>query len=414
MFPQQLLDVEIDGVGGKLLPRYLTTRCQLWVEALLDMAVACVGKPRAEVEDRLGHLPGLGESRIAWRAMARLLLRMHGFEVRARHKPRQVRELVFLLAAAEPSIPRARVLVEVAARLGVTPEEVKRDLYADVTAEQILKPARQRITVTELVERYNLSLAQGLLLRAEELTVTAEGNIKAVIRFAKLQRLLCRVEVPPGGGMRIVLSGPLSLFHRTTKYGRSMAAWLPVLVRAPKWRLRARCVIQGRRLTWNASYLDPIGTTHAPVRRFDSLLEERFYRDLQRAAPEGLKVLREADPVQIGSRILCPDFTLVDQRRPGLRVPVEVVGFWTKDYLRAKKEAIQSLPDNTRWLLCVDESLAAARDGDLSLGCSGAHLFWFRKQIKVDQFLAFVRRLLPAIASMPETAGARHAAGDER
>jgi predicted nuclease of restriction endonuclease-like RecB superfamily len=337
---------------------------------------------------------------MAWRAMVRLLLRMHGFEVRARHKPRQLRELVFQLAAAGPSIPRARVLFEVATRLGVTPEEVERNLYADVSAEQILKPTRQRITVAELVERYNLSLAQGLLLRAEDLRVTAEGNIKAVIRFAKLQRLLCQVDIPPGGGMRIVLSGPLSLFHRTTKYGRAMAAWLPVLVRTPKWRLRARCVIQGRRLTWNASYLDPIGTTHAPLRRFDSLLEERFFRDLQRAAPEELKVLREADPVQIGSRILCPDFTLVDQRRPGLRVPVEVVGFWTPDYLRAKREAIQSLPDKTRWLLCVDESLAATRDGALSLGCSGAHVFWFRKRIKVDDFLAFLRRTLPAAAPM--------------
>ncbi len=386
MLPERLLDLDLD--GDTVRPRYVTTRGHLWVQALLDRLAACEGQPRPEVERRLERGPRQGESWFAWRAMCALMLRRHGFEVRACARPLLLRQALFCQAGiADPGEPRHGVLASAAATLEVSPRELERDLYADIPAARVLRPLAEPAGVDEVIEAYNLALAQGLARRAEQLRVTMEGNVKAVLRFAHLRRLLCLAEQDPNGGpVRLSISGPLSLFHHTTKYGNAMAAWLPVLVRAPRWRLEATCLVRDRRRTWRASHADPIGTTHRPVKRFDSVLERRFFRDLSRQAPHW-EVLREADPVQIGRRVLCPDFTLVDPAR-GLRIPVEVVGYWTPEYLRNKWEVLQSLPPDSPWLVCLDENLAGAA-GETP---AGVPFFRFKKRIDVARFLAFVER----------------------
>ena len=192
-------------------------------------------------------------------------------------------------------------------------------------------------------------------MRAETLRVCVEQSVRAVLRHARLQRLLCSVEAAPEGAV-LHLSGPLSLFRFTTKYGRAMAAWLPVLTRTPGWALRAECVLNDRRVRWRADWRDPIGTHHVPLRRFDSGVEERLFRDLGRIAPEW-EILREADPVQVGASIVCPDFTL---RRGAVRVPVEVVGYWTPEYLRRKLATLRALP--TPWVVCVDAGLGVSAE----------------------------------------------------
>ena len=394
MLPHRLLDLHLD--AETVRPRYVTTRGHLWLQALLDTLIACEGQPRAEVERRLKRAPRLGETWSAWRAAAALMLRRHGFEVRACAPPARLRRALFLQAgAADPAAPRAEVLARAAEELGVPGAQLERDLYADVPAARVLRSPDEPDSVEQIMEAYNLALAQGLARCAEELTVTMEGSVKAVLRFARLRRLLCLAEHDPAGAARLTLSGPLALFHHTTKYGNAMAAWLPVLVRAPRWRLEAVCVLRGRRRRWRASHTDPIGTTHRPPRRFDSALERRFFRDLSRLAP-WWEVQREADPEQLGRHILCPDFTLVDPER-GLRLPVEIVGYWTPEYLRRKWEVLRSLPAGRPWLVCLDEALAGAA-GEVP---AGVPCFRFHKRVDVELFLEFVERVLGVCFSNP-------------
>jgi uncharacterized protein len=380
LFPERLLDVELR--GQEVLPHYLTGRDHRWVEAALDRVQASVGCSRAVVEQRFVDPPGLGERWQAWQAMTRLLWRLHDFEVRSCLDPRRLREVVFVEAARGAGATAAAE--RAAARLGVSPGELSRDLYADLPAERLLRPATCSLSTPELIERYNLALAQGLLLRAETLSVGLEGQAKSVLRWARLHRLLCSAEREPDGRLRLELSGPLALFHHTLKYGRAMAEWLPALTRSPRWRMKATCVVRGRRRSFAASYLDPIGSSHGPPRRFDSAVEEQLFRDLARAAP-GWEVLREAEVVQIGRQLLTPDFTLVDRRR-ALRVAVEVVGFWTPEYVASKLDVLSRLPAHRRWVLCVDESLAATGLTQIP----GAPAFLYRRRIDVPRFLVFL------------------------
>jgi uncharacterized protein len=386
LFPEELLDLELEPAGW-LRPRYLTERDHLWVEHALDELSACAGLTTSEALGRL-RPPGLGERPRAWRALVRLLLGIAGVEVQAGLPPRQLRATLFELAAdAVTPAARDEVIARAARELGLSPQALMRDLYADLPAERRLRSCPRPPSATELIERYNLALAQGVLLHSETLRVRLEANVRAVVRFARLQRLLCIARRDPlGAGSVLHLSGPLSLFHHTTKYGRAMASWLPVLGRSPRWELEACCHIRGERRTWRASYRDPIATTHAPPRRFDSELEERFFRDLRRQT-DRWQVLREADAVQIGGHILCPDFTLVDEHRR-LRVDVEIVGFWTPEYVSRKLSLLRQLPADRRWVLCVDRELAAAFEAEPPLG----PLFVFRRRIPAAELLAFVER----------------------
>lgn len=390
MLPERLLDLDLTPGTVQLRPRFLTTRSHLWVDALLDQVLANVGCPRDHVERCLARRPHLGERPAAWRAAAYLVQRLCGFEVRACAPPRLLRRALFLRAGAPTAGDPGRALDRAAAELGVAPAALEQDLYADIPAERVFKPLPRDLSVDDFIERYNLALAQGLLLRAEAVELQMQGNARAVLRFARLQRLLCLAETTSRGEVRIHLSGPMSLFHHTLKYGRALANWLPVVQRAPAWRLIATCQLRGQRRTWQASPRDPLGTTHGPVRRFDSQLEERFFRDLMRAAPQWL-VHREPDPVQLGCQLCCPDFVL-EHNGTGLRVPVELVGYWTAEYLRSKWDVLRRLPADRPWVVCVDQALAARADPVPD----GIPCFWFHRRVDVGQFIAFLQPLVAA------------------
>jgi predicted nuclease of restriction endonuclease-like RecB superfamily len=380
--PERLLDLELR--GRRVVPGYLGEEDLPWVAELLERARGCVGRARTAVEAALARHPGLGEGHARWEAATHLVLGLWGFDLRdVLLPPATLRATLFEAAARAPVEERAAVTGRVAGGLGLAPETLLRDLYADLPEERVLA-AGPELAAADLVRRYNLALAQGLLMRTESLEVTLSSHITTVLRFARLRRLLCLAEALPGGGARVQLSGPLSLFHHTTKYGRAMAAWLPVVARAPEWRLNATCVLHGERWHWQASHADPLAPPD-PLRPFDSKLEAAFARDLARQAP-GWQLLREADPVQIGRSIVCPDFTLVDPAR-GLRVPVEVVGFWTPEYLAHKLAVLRRLPAGQRWLVCIDETLAAQGEA-----LPPEEAFRFRRRIDVAAFLAFLER----------------------
>lgn len=389
MLPERLLDVDLDGDEAR--PRYLTSRDHLGVEALADAMLSAAGLPRREVEARLDAAPSRGLRWRARRALIHLLLRRSEFAVDAPADPRLIRSVVFDAAACST---REAALTQAASHFGADASAIERALYADLPARRILRTAPLP-DVPSLIEQYNLALAQGLLLRAETLRVRVEQSVRAVLRHARLQRLLCTVEAASDGSAVLVLSGPLSLFRFTTKYGRAMAAWLPVLLRTPRWALRADCVLQDRRVRWRASWRDPIGTTHVPLRRFDSGVEERLFRDLARLATDW-EILREADPVRVGDSIVCPDFTLVHRAR-GARVPVEVVGYWTPEYLARKLATLRALP--SPWVVCVDADLAISPQA-----LPPGEVLTYRRRVDVGMLMSIVeRRLIGAVKLDPPT-----------
>lgn len=262
-----------------------------------------------------------------------------------------VRQAVFLARGEHwPPVPGDEDMPyrEAAESLGLTVEEARDALYADRPARRRLKRV-PRWDGARLLHRYNLELARAVLLDAVEMTVTAEGGWGDIFRAVKLGRLMYRVErAGPRDGdddaprYRVTLTGPAASFvTRARRYGIRFARVVPVLTRAPGWRLDAVIDRDGRRLDYTLEAGGAI-RTRARRARYDSAWERGLAAEFEEkigAERAGWSLTREDTPVPIGDDLFLPDFTF--RHEDGREALVEIVGFWTPEYLAGKLDKVR-------------------------------------------------------------------------
>ena len=78
-------------------------------------------------------------------------------------------------------------------------------------------------------------------------------------------------------------------------------------------------------------------TYDATAIHFDSNIEEKFASRFEQSA-NGWKLVREPDPLIVSNgKALIPDFMF---EKHGRKIYLEIVGFWTKEYLERKIQKI--------------------------------------------------------------------------
>jgi predicted nuclease of restriction endonuclease-like RecB superfamily len=295
---------------------------------------------------------------------------------------RQVRAAVFLEAARTRALPE-HVFAAVGGRLGLSAQAVSEALFADLPGERPVEPPSHPCAPGELALRVNLALAQGLLFRATSVSVDIIGNARALVRQAKLRGLLCAIGSRPGDESRLRISGPLSLFRRTLLYGRALASLVPILANCTRFELRAECVIRGTRARILLASGDPIFP--APAGKLhDSRLEEQFAAEFGRSTPDW-DIVREPKAIASGTSLLFPDFLLQHRLDPSRRWLLEIVGFWTPEYLSRKLAGYRAarLPN---LILCIDEQRSCGAD-ELP---PEARIVRFRRRIRAKDVLALL------------------------
>jgi uncharacterized protein len=303
-------------------------------------------------------------------------------------RPIELRAQLFAEAAARESSASA-VLEETAARLGLTPSGVIEALFADLPGERPVHAPAPPPSAAEAALRTNLAIAQAVLTRASRVELRVEGGVRPIVRLAKLRGLLCTIaDAAPDQSPRPLLeiSGPFSLFRHTLLYGRALAELLPHLAWCARFELRAACTLRGRLATVTVESGDPIFPA-APPALFDSRLEERFARDMARLAPDW-DLLREPEPVRAGGTLIFPDFLLRHRLHPERQALIEIVGFWTPDYLAAKLDKLRQA-ELPACILCVDEDRACAA-GDLP---AGMPVLPFRRRIDAAAVLRKIEHM---------------------
>ncbi len=394
---------------GEVHPQWFGPRDFRWLEVLLERLQILHGRPRWDVERILQERPERGETARAWQAAVRLALQCGRFEPEAALSPMAARAAVFGAGHHHATAnTRAATLAAVASELGVSQAELERSLYADLPSARVFKRVQPVPSLSVFVDKLNMAIGQSILRRAEVLHVHVRENLEAILRMVRITRLLCWAKEPPNGELGAVLcvSGPLALFRHTTLYGRSMAAWLPLLTRTRGFRLCATCNLGGQRVRWHVDHTSPLASQHEDplLKRCDSAVEARLLADIVALAPD-FEVLREASVVQVGARFMVPDFVL--RSRPcGRQVAVEIVGFWTPKYLAHKVAALQAVAGFAKWIVCVDTSLAL----DARV-LPHWPILSFRKIVRAAELLALVRCELglatPAGPSPPPRASRR-------
>jgi len=367
---------------GIVTPHWLSVRDHPWIGELIELHHAFVGEPRRRLYDRLDATPCMARASGS-RLVAAVLDGFFGSEIVADVPPRAARAAAFAAAADRAArggrSGRAAALERAAAGFGVSPDALERSLFADLPGERRLKKPAAPVRVEECVLRCNLALAQAALSSSSAVTVALEGHARALVRHARLRGLICTVE-KRGTVAQLSISGPLALFRRTALYGRHLAELVPLLAWSRDFRLEARCTVRGREGRFILDPTAPLPPSTEP-RRYDSRLEERFARDFLRLASDW-DVIREPEPVAAEGTLIFPDFALVHRRDPSRRWLLEILGFYTADYVATKLRRLRAA-GLTRLLLCID----AARDCGHDQLPPDARVLRFEKRIEARRLL---------------------------
>lgn len=387
MLPAALLCVDVS--AGEARPKYLRSADEVWVARALSEYRDREGMPRGDFDEAWSQkvepaLLAAGARRRAAEGIKYILDRAARDRIASAVAPEDIRAEVFPLAAT--GLPREEVLANVAERLGMRAEDVETGLFADLPrAREVVAPAT--LDTAACMESYNLALVQGLLLRSSLVTVRLRELARSVVRYAKLRGLLAMFH-PSDEGLRMELSGPLALFHSTLKYGHALAQFLPAVCVSAGYHLEARCALAEREITVVVTAGDPIPRVHALPKEVDSAVEKALLRDLRRMKTRWT-VARETTALRAGEHLFFPDFTLSTGTE---RVFVEVVGFYTQEYLRRKLAAVASA-GAAKLVLCVSDALEVPFEGDIP---GAAACLRYRRRVDATALMEMVERVAAA------------------
>jgi uncharacterized protein len=305
---------------------------------------------------------------------------------------------VFALAAGmHPLVTEADKVFErteseakrrIAEELGLPWERVDAMLYADVLDRQPLLAFSGFNGPAQLLSAYNLAQLQACLYRATRMTVFASTDFAAIVRYAKLARLLVESSRVSDETYRIDLTGPSSVLGETRRYGVCFARFVAALVACREWHMRASVITPWHRpAEVRVNSEDGYRSHVAAPDLFDSDVEADLaakWGDAQ----EGWTLSRDAGILQSGQTTFVPDFLL--RHTDGREALLEIVGFWTPEYLEAKRSTLAKFPGR-RIVLAVQKRKAKA-----NAGAPGVVVYGNR--IKPSAVVAAVNRLFGAAA----------------
>jgi hypothetical protein len=381
LLPDALLSYSV--AGRALAPHFLEEHDHPWLRVLLEEHERFIGRPQRELQARMRE-PHPHDCPLRKRQQAiHVLMRLHRSNRKAVVLPRRARALVFG-EAARTSAAADMVLTTIAASLGITPASLEDALFADLAGNEIVAAPARPLSPGTLALRTNLALAQTLLSHATSVRIEADGNSRALVRHAKWRGLICTVsERSDAIDPALEISGPFALFRHTRLYGRALGEIIPLLAWCRRFRVHATCALHGRNLALSLGTGDPIFPAAEP-RRYDSRLEERFARAFRRLAPDW-DVLREPEPIAASGTLIFPDFALCHRRHSTRRWLLEIVGFWTPDYV-TRKLALYRSARLSNLILCIDENRNCAAE-DLP---PGACVVRFRRSIDPATILRLI------------------------
>jgi hypothetical protein len=360
---------------GALTPLYIRkdARARLFpvAEALLATTNRMIGRSRDEIDAALDAIAVPARDRVATMGLRKVIEDRSEYEVTEGVDPEGLRRDVFLAAAAAhraldvgAEFDRDAVIADVAARLGTSKDAIEAGLYADLRGSEILRRFVD-LGPDALLDRYNLALAQGVLLRAARVAVHIEGEsahrYRQIFRAARFHGLLHVVTGDPERGYTILLDGPFSLFDAVQRYGLRLALFLPSVLPCERFRVRAD-VLWGRTKSPLVFEIGPEDglVSHVPEPAGTAPELTTFCEAFGRLGSEWTVAPNERIFALPGEVVCVPDLVFTSAET-GEEVYLEAFGFWSRAAVWARVELIRKgFP--ARILLAVSKQLRVSEE----------------------------------------------------
>jgi predicted nuclease of restriction endonuclease-like RecB superfamily len=410
MLPSNLLRAKIS--RGRIRPIYASV--DLDTRALAERITGefrdGTGKRKGELLEKLKEVENEGYDFKLVRGLSTLLERRCTFQVESALNPKETRTAVFLEASsgrASSLAERNRVIETISNQLGTSPEALEKTLFSDLEDELILRDFKP-LDPELLIKYYNLCLTQTLLFKSLRVEFSASGNWKNIFREVKRLGLIYSVEADDGAGYRVTLDGPLSLFKMTERYGTSIAKLLPQIITSTSWSIKAEILARSRGRVYSfetdSEELKDLITNVARVavheeqnqaKLYDSTVEERFAK-LFLSYNSGWELKREPEPLIAGTHVLIPDFSF---EKYSAKVYLEIVGFWTSEYLERKINKLSSVA-GVDMIIAADESLACSKLERLK---TKALVIYYKKDVPMKSIIEHLKeRETPILTAQAE------------
>lgn len=397
MLTRELAIAEYDFARGLAMPDRLTSKAHgrylEYAEKMLDIYRRGGGLTRRELHRAVADVFALEDDCPQKRidAFCKLLDDASEYQRDRRSEAADLRRQVFRLAAPQHPLvhaadrqfesSEASVKLKIAEQLGRPWSDIEAGLFADIIEFHRLNCFTGFADGRALLSRYNVAQIQAALFDAETMSVWATQDFKTILRYAKLARLMHTIVRLESGEYLFRFDGPAAVVRQTRRYGAAMARFLPALIACRGWRMHA--ILQSRFGAWKLRLdlsADEGLMSHLPQPdAFDSQVEQQFAVKWGDEPREGWRLVREGEVLHSGQRVFIPDFAF--QHDDGRTVLMEVIGFWTPEYLEAKRATLR-LFGNQRILLAVAEPLTH-RLPDLP-----GDFVVFKSALKVEDVLA--------------------------
>jgi predicted nuclease of restriction endonuclease-like RecB superfamily len=361
-----------------IVPQYLDAADAQWLqvaEQLLGIFRASAGATRGQLEEEIDDLFGdLPQPQIP-QGLAKLLEDRCEFEVQSSLPPDEVRDAVFLAAAKKrqaileqvgQAFSRADIMQAIADELKTEPAQIEASLFADLKSEQRLTQFRDT-TAERLLERYNVALAQAILLRSSGVEIVIRGETpqryRQIFRQVKFHRLICDVEAVKGNAYRLKLDGPLSLFSATQKYGLQLALFLPTLLLCSDFELKAklRWGAERKDKVFHLSAKDGLASHQAETGAYVPPEVPMFVEMFQKKIADW-EISEETEIIPLGKSFWVPDYRLL-HRATGLCVMLDILGFWRRSSVEKHLQLLRDHADRP-FLVALSDQLNV-EEGDL-------------------------------------------------
>jgi|SRR5579863_1002150 len=397
MLTRELAIAEYDFARGQVIPDRLTSKSHVryleYAERILEVYRRGAGRTRRElhraVADIFADEDDCPQKRID--AFCKLLDDACEYERDRRSQAAELRCQVFRLAAPQNPLVRgtdrqfdnseASVKLKIAEQLGRPWSDIEAGLFADIIEFHRLKQFAGIEDGRALLSRYNVAQVQSALFDAETMSVWATEDFKTILRYAKLARLMHTIVRLETGGYLFRFDGPAAVVRQTRRYGAAMSRFLPALLACRGWRMHA--VVQSRHSNWklglDLSAADGLSSHVPSPDDFDSQVESDFAKDWGSGLRAGWRLVREGEVLHIGQKVFIPDFEF--RHEDGRRVLMEIIGFWTPEYLQAKQATLRKFVREPI-LLAVAESLKQ------QLSDLPGEIMTFKSRLKIEDVLA--------------------------
>ena len=301
----------------------------------------------------------LHSSKIA-RGLNKILLDNCEFEKNDGGDYVSLREKLFEKSAKYYFSPSADLFEEI--RRGFD-EHFLNDIYGDHPDCEKLISCEIK-TVEELVDEYNISLIQGLLLNAENLTINTESGDKTTMRYffrqIRFNQLLCNVS-KTSEGYSIFIDGPASILENSSGYGLKIACFFRIICRVQDWKLFAaiNTAAQKHSLILNSGFIGQKEVLSAYYPKEFEIFRQNFEEK-----SELWEISDEIEPFSFdGKRIIVPDFLFIN-RQTGKKVQLEIFHKWHKSQVSKRLDDLKNYGGDN-FILGIDTNLYKSIENDI-------------------------------------------------